>query len=304
MATIRYLMITPDLKNVLSLPFPLMGTRHDKIIFIMVTAVFSLLFMYIFLPFNINGWYDLNRHSLFVIFSAFSFSGALTILFTQFGVRKWLNLTSLSYLQYFLWVVGELLLLSVVMLFIDWLFNSHPAISLGNFLTTFKYTSLIVVIPYIISLLILFVRQKSQMVQSLSSKVDTVKPVSEYLAIEDENGKVILSLQPKYILFFKAEDNYVDVHYLHGGTVKKELIRTSLKRIESKCTSPCLFRVHRSYTVNIWNVSSFRKTPKGYMLQFDLLPDLEIPVSASYQDQFGQLLVNTDAIAPIHPIIA
>lgn len=302
MATTRYFMITPNLKNVLSVPFPLMRTRHDKIIFVMVTAVFSLLFMDIFLPFNINGWYDLNRHSLFAIFSAFSFCGALTLLFTQFGIRKWLQLTHLSYLQYFLWVIGEVILLSVVMLCIDWLVNNHPVISISYFLTTFGYTFLIVVIPYIISLLILFVRQKSQLVQSLSSKVNTVKPLSEYLAIEDENGKVILSLQPKYILFFKSEDNYVDVHYLHGGNVKKELIRTSLKRIESKCSSSCLIRVHRSYTVNIGNVSSCRKTPKGYILQFDLLPDLEIPVSASYQNQFGQLLVNSDTPYQLTPL--
>ncbi|HEY2582228.1 MAG TPA: hypothetical protein VGI43_10480, partial [Mucilaginibacter sp.] len=120
----------------------------------MIMALFTLLFMDIFLPFNINYWYDLNKLSLFNIVSTFSFCGALTLLFTQLGLRKWLQLKQLSYLQYFLWVVGEIVLLSIVMLAIDWFFNDHPALSINYYLTTFKYTLLIAIVPYIMSLLI------------------------------------------------------------------------------------------------------------------------------------------------------
>ena len=302
MATIRYFMINSNLKNVLTHPFSLLSTRHDKIVFIIITAVFSLLFMNTFIPFNINNWYDLTRLSLFDIVSAFSFCGALTLLFTQFGLRKWLRLEQLSYAQYVLVVIGEIMLLSIVMLIIDWALNKHPEISVNNYLTTFKYTLLIAIVPYIISLLILFARQKAQLAQILSNQMNTALPLTEYLSIEDENGKVMLSLQPKHILFFKSEDNYVDVYYLLGGKVNKELIRTSLKRIESKCSCSCLIRVHRSYTINIQSVSSFRKTAKGYLLQFDLLPDLQVPVSASYQNQLERLLVNTDNTFPFTPL--
>ena len=251
MYMIRSFTVSPSIKNVLTDRFPLLNTRHDKIIFIIITAVFSLLFIYTFIPFNINNWYDLTRLSLFDIVSAFSFCGALTLWFTQFGLRKWLRLEQLSYVQYVLLVIGEVMLLSIVMLIIDWALNKHPEMSINNYLTTFKYTLLIAIVPYIISLLILFARQKAQLAQTLSNQMNTAIPHTEYLSIEDENGKVILSLQHKHILFFKSEDNYVDVYYLLGGKVNKELIRTSLKRIESKCSCSCLIRVHRSYTVNI-----------------------------------------------------
>ncbi|SDS92541.1 transcriptional regulator, LytTR family [Mucilaginibacter mallensis] len=301
MATIRFFTVNSILKNVLTHRFSLLTTRHDKILFVIITSGFSLLFMDVFIPFNINSWYDLSRVSLFNIISAFSFCGALTLLFTQFGLRKWLHMNRFSYMQYFFWAIGEVMLLSIVMLAIDWLLNKHPVISVNYYLLTFKYTLLIAIVPYVVSLLILFARQKSQLARNLS-KMNMTKPLSAYLSIEDENGKVILSLQLKNILFFKSEDNYVDVHYLLGGKVKKELIRTTLKRIESKCSCSCLIRVHRSYTINIENVSSSRKTTKGYILQFDLLPDLQIPVSASHQNQFEQYLVNTDIISPFTPL--
>ncbi len=290
------------LKNVLTQPFSLLDSRHDKMIFIMTTAVFTLLFMDTFIPFNIDSWYDLNHLSLFAIISAFSIFGALTLWFTQFAVRKWLHLEQLNYGQYFLWVTGEIMVLSMVMLAIDWLDNKHPSISFYNYLVTFKYTLLVAIVPYVISLLILFARQKSQLAQTLSRMTQAKPQAAEYLSIEDENGKVILSLQLKNILLLKAEDNYVDVHYLLGGQVKKELIRTSLKRIESRSSASSLIRVHRSYIINLENASSSRKTSKGYLVEFDLLPDAAIPVSASYQNQFELLLLSTDIPSPFTPL--
>ncbi|MBB6500478.1 LytTR family DNA-binding domain-containing protein [Pedobacter cryoconitis] len=273
-------------KTVLESHFTLLNTVRDKCIFILVTLVFSLLFMDVFIPFNINKWYDLTDLSLLQIISVFSFFGALTLVFTQFGLRKWLHLEALSCIQYLIWVIGEIILLSAVMLAIDWVLNKHPALTIDYYLLTFKYTLLIAIIPYVISLLILFALQKHQLARLLSRMKDT-RLVTANFPIEDEKGKVILILHPDHLLFLKSEDNYVDVYYLLGGEVRKELIRTTLKKIEEKCTYPGLVRVHRSYAINVKHVSSSRKTPKGYLLQFDLLPDLQIPVSASYQKQIS-----------------
>ena len=284
MPVITTFTVSSLLKTALESHFTLLNTVRDKCIFILVTLVFSLLFMDVFIPFNINKWYDLTNLSLLEIITVFSFFGALTLLFTQFGLRKWLSLQTLSCVQYLIWVVGEIMLLSVVMLVIDWILNRHPALTMDYYLLTFKYTLLIAAIPYIISLLILFALQKHQLARLLSRMKDA-GPVTANLPIEDEKGNVILILHPDHLLFLKSEDNYVDVYYLLGGEVRKELIRTTLKKIEEKCSYPGLLRVHRSYAINVKHVSSSRKTPKGYLLQFDLLPDLQIPVSASYQKQ-------------------
>lgn len=278
-------------KTVLESRFSLLNSSLNKIIFISLVTIISLLFMYTFVPFNINKWYDVSKLTLLKIFSLFSFAGTLTLIFTQFGLRKWLRLQQLNYAQYFFFFIGEIMILALGIMVCDWILD-HPDFSLKNYLDTFSYALLIAIPPYVISLLILFGAQQYKLAHDLSMSVREHKPLSDNLLIGDENGKLILTLQPNNILFFKSEDNYVDVYYLLGGEVKTELIRTTLKKIESTCNYSGLVRVHRSYTINIKTVSSSKRTHKGYMLQFDSLPDLQIPVSASHQKQFEECFVN------------
>lgn len=291
------------LKSALDQRFLILNSSVNKIIFISLVTVISLLFMYTFVPFNINKWYeDVSKFDLFKIFSIFSLAGTFTLLLTQFGLRKWLRIEYLTYGQYFFWFLGEILILTFGIMGCDWLLNNHPDLSVSNYLDTFNYTILIAIPPYVISLLILFGAQQYKLAHNLSLVATEHKALSDNLLIGDENGKIILTLHPNNVLFFKSEDNYVDVHYLLGGEVKTELIRTTLKKIESTCSYSGLIRVHRSYTINIKTVSSSKKTHKGYVLQFDPLPDLQIPVSASHQKQFEQYLSSTTSTFPFTPL--
>lgn len=291
------------LKSTLDRPFLILSSSDNKLIFIALVTVISLLFMYTFVPFNINSWYkDASKFDLFKIFSTFSLAGTLTLLLTQFGIWKWLQIKHLTYGQYFFWFLGEIVILTFAIMGCDWVLNNHPDLSVSNYLDTFNYTILIAIPPYVISLLILFGVQQNKLAHNLSLVATEHKALSDNLLIGDENGKIILTLHPNNVLFFKSEDNYVDVHYLLGGEVKTELIRTTLKKIESTCNYSGLVRVHRSYTINIKTVSSSKKTHKGYTLQFDPLPDLQIPVSASHQKQFEQHLSNTTSTFPFTPL--
>jgi hypothetical protein len=289
-------------KTVLESRFSLLNTSVDKLIFISLITIISLLFMYTFVPFNINNWFDVGRLTLLKILSLFSFAGTVTLLFTQFGLRRWLRLAYLSYGQYFLLFIGEIMILTFGIMGCDWILDNHPDFSLSNYLDTFNYALLIAIPPYAISLLILFGAQQYKLANNLSVAVTEPRPLSDNLLIGDENGKLILTLHPNNILFFKSEDNYVDVYYLLGGEVKTELIRTTLKKIESSCDYSGLVRVHRSYTINIKTVSSSKRTHKGYMLQFDPLPDMQIPVSASHQKEFEQCFSRISQTLPLVPL--
>lgn len=285
-------------KMLLESRFSLLNTSVNKIIFISLVTILSLLFMYTFVPFNINRWFDVSKFTLLKIFSLFSFTGTLTLLFTQFGVRNWFRLQHLNYGQYFFFFIGEIMILTVGIMVCDWILDNHPAFSFSNYLDTFSYALLTAIPPYIISLLILFGAEQYKLAHDLAISATEHKPLSDNLLIEDENGKIMLTLHPNNILFFKSEDNYVDVYYLLGGEVKTELIRTTLKKIESTCNYSGLVRVHRSYTINIKTVSSSKRTHKGYALRFDPLPDMQIPVSASHQKQFEQYFANVPQILP------
>lgn len=294
-------------KTVLESRFSLLNTSVNKIIFISLVTVLSLLFMYTFVPFNINRWFDVSNFTLLKFFSLFSFAGTLTLLFTQFGLRRWLRLKYLNYGQYFFFFIGEIMILTIGIMVCDWIIDNHPSFSLSNYLDTFSYALLTAIPPYVISLLILFGAEQYKLAHNLSILVTEPKPLSDNLLICDENGKIILTLHPSNVLFFKSEDNYVDVYYLLGGVLKTELIRTTLKKIESTCSYSGLVRVHRSYTINIKTVSSSKRTAKGYALHFDSLPDMQIPVSASHQKQFEQYFANvpqtlTSTTIPLTPL--
>jgi DNA-binding LytR/AlgR family response regulator len=101
------------------------------------------------------------------------------------------------------------------------------------------------------------------------------------IGIRDENDKVVLTVQPNRLLLLKAEDNYVQLYYLSGNHLCKELVRTSLKKLEERLPNEYFVKAHRSYLVNIGKVVLFRKNQKGYHLQLEGLDDLSVPVSAS-----------------------
>ncbi len=54
----------------------------------MFCSVFSFLFMYIFLPFNINMWYEGQQLSLMALFLIFTLCGVVVLTITQFGLAQ------------------------------------------------------------------------------------------------------------------------------------------------------------------------------------------------------------------------
>lgn len=81
------------------------------------------------------------------------------------------------------------------------------------------------------------------------------------------------------LVFVKAADNYVEVHYLENETLKQKLIRSTLKEIKQKV--PELIQTHRSYLIN-----------KSHVVRWDnkktlCLTQAEIPVSETYRQKIN-----------------
>jgi DNA-binding LytR/AlgR family response regulator len=90
-------------------------------------------------------------------------------------------------------------------------------------------------------------------------------------------------------LFFESADNYVIVYFKKEQRVGKEMVRTSLKAIESEFSSYNCIRCHRSFIVNMQNVSSIKKDGRSYeiAIQGTLLV---IPISRSYVKAIKEIL--------------
>lgn len=271
--------------------FTLLDSVANRITLIAFCSVFSFLFMYIFLPFNINMWYEDQGLSLLPLFLIFTGCGVVVMCISQFALAKTKWRRKLTNATYLCWFLGEIAGISLMVTLVDVTLIDKFYFTWDEFASTLHYTALILPLPYCIALLWFFTREKIAQLKSLE-KVQTVKPVDDTcILIRDEHDKPVFTLHPGKLLLMKAEDNYVQIFYISGNTISKELVRTSLKKLESYLSPGLFVRAHRSYLVNISKVVLFKKNSKGHYLELEGLNDINIPVSAScltaFQERFA-----------------
>lgn len=112
--------------------------------------------------------------------------------------------------------------------------------------------------------------------------VEATAPVDE-LVFSSENEKDKLTLKPSQLLYIESADNYSNIVFIEGGVKKKQLMRSSLKRIESQITSSFIMRCHRTFIINLQNVKHIEGNAAGYKVQFPE-SDVLIPVSRNYSN--------------------
>lgn len=107
---------------------------------------------------------------------------------------------------------------------------------------------------------------------------------NELLILVAENGKDSLQLTLADLLAMESSDNYCTVFYVKNGSLAKELIRSSLSRLEHQLGEEAPFaRCHRSYVVNLDRVERVSGNAQGYKLHL-LNSQLVVPVARKYND--------------------
>lgn len=81
------------------------------------------------------------------------------------------------------------------------------------------------------------------------------------------------------LICVQSADNYVEVCYLEGDELKRQLIRNKLISVEEDCSQ--LLRTHRSFLVNPSHFVQWKRGNRKLMLLMS--KGLEVPVSKSYQ---------------------
>jgi len=271
-------------------PFRLLDSGKSRWQLIIFCGVFGCLFLNIFEPFNISDWFQGNDAPLFIIITFFSVTGMAALVLTQFAIRSLFVINFTTRASFFFWLLFEFFLLSLAMHVANHIITKHPISDIAEYFQTLKHTLLVLMLPYSLALLLLYVQEQLQVVEELTLKAN--RPVNaETINISDENGKVIMSLASKNILYFKSEDNYILLYYKVDNQLGKELIRTNLKKLEQELNHPNFIRIHRSYMINSQNLVSAAKTPRGYQVKMDLAAEVILPVSVTYQQDFEDRLI-------------
>ena len=275
---------TSKLQQYLWSPFHLLDDTNSRVLLVLFCGVFSTVFILFYDPLNVSGISKETTLARIFSFHGLGLWGILVLSFTQFILRPRFQLDTFLVWQFMLWVLLEIFLLSVCFFLI---YRALEEPLLPEFLTVFRMTALLAIVPYAIACLLIAVVKLSQQIQT-----ETIAPEasSALLSIKDENGKPMLSVAKEDILLLKSENNYTAVFFTQSAKVEKKLIRSSLKNILQQLPTPPFIRIHRSYSINVKNLSSLDRKNGEIQIKLKYLPDMPLKVSETYKGEILRLM--------------
>ncbi|HMG91963.1 MAG TPA: LytTR family DNA-binding domain-containing protein [Chryseolinea sp.] len=272
-------------------PFRLLDSARSRWMLIIFCGIFGCLFLNIFKPFNINQWFNDVNTPLFIVLTFFCVAGMAALALTQVTLRGIFKLQLTTRIGFVAWLLVDFFFISLAVHTVDILLLDIAFFDLPEYLENLKHTFLVLMLPYFVGILLLYLRQQLQVVKELTLKVNKPSNLADSVTINDENGKAAVNMPLRNIVYFKSEDNYILLYYKHENELKKELIRTTLKNLEQDLSQPNFVRIHRSYMINSQNLLSAIKTSKGYRVKMDAESQHHLPVSATYQRAFEEKVV-------------
>lgn len=125
----------------------------------------------------------------------------------------------------------------------------------------------------------------------MEKQVQEMKPAVEIdsIVLESDGGREKLELEKGTLYYIAAADNYSRVVFRKKEEVSSVLLRGSLKMMEEQLKNAEVIRCHRSYIVNLRNVTRVSGNSQGYRLHFEGL-DETVPVSRSAGDHVHRRL--------------
>ncbi len=267
--------------------FPILDDNKSKWILILFCAFFATLFLIIYNPLNVIGFKINTQLGNLLSIKSAGVIGALVLIITQFYLRPIVGVRRHSILSFSLWLLLELSILSMVFYVI---YGERGQPFWHELYLTVESTVMLAIFPYSIGcILIALYRTKRNKQQ------DQKPAILEFVTLQDENGKDVLTVRSSDLIYLKAEDNYVQVTYLQNGSIEKKLIRNNLKTLEINLNNPNLIRIHRSYMINRPNINSIDREGRKIVVQMNYVQDTRLPVSSSYKPMLESSISNLTA---------
>lgn len=272
---------------------PFIYKRSNLTLVVAFTALFALLFINIYKPFESPQWYPITQFEYFLYSSLIILTGVLVVVISRIIMYYYTKKRTLTYWEYLIWVIAEIFFMSLF-----YTLYSYTLDETRDFTEVYRSsiikTSLILLLPYIISLLFLSWREKSMRLKKLEVKgqEEGVPARTEIINFRDEKGVLQLSIKKDSLLYLESADNYVSVWYLSKSGVSNYLVRNTLKEMELRFSQTRIVRCHRSYLVNLDQVKVARRTSNGIVLDLGTPKIPDIPVSRTHAEQIARWFTN------------
>lgn len=270
-------------------PFYLLEKKNTVRI-ILFTAFFALLFINLFQPFGSRNWYpNISDFKYFFFSSLIILTGMLVVVVSRLFMGLYIRRHELNYLQYAILILSEILAMS---LFFSLFSRYVPSGGkerdfMQLFQKSFVNTSLVLLLPYSISILFFSWKEKNRLLKAQEGDDSTIPTHKKNLiGFQDEKGELKISIMLENLVLIESADNYATIHYINKDKLNTFLIRNSLKWIEDNLTKDTsLVRCHRSYIINLDKVRVFKKTKNGIFMELEAPDTPDIPVSKTYYNK-------------------
>ena len=263
--------------------------KDNTIHMILFTAFFALLFINLFQPFGSRNWYpNITDFNYFFFSSLIILTGMLVVVISRIMMHFYSRKNAITYLNYSVWILAEVFAMSLFYaLFSKFVPEGSENRDFMQILQNAIFnTSLVLLLPYGISLLYFSWKEKSKLLeeQQENSPVTEI-PRKRRIAFPDEKGEIKITVELNHLVFIESADNYATLHYINKERLSRFPIRNSLKWFEQHLIEDTqLVRCHRSYIINLDRVKVLKKTKEGIFMELDLPQLADIPVSKTYYE--------------------
>lgn len=280
------------IQNWLNRPYPLLESWRLKLWMILGFGAFTYLFLLTYQPFRATE--IPNHQALFLAgFGAMVMLGLACNYFllpkifpSLFVAERWQVKREIAYLA---WSFLLIALLNFSYNFIV----GHDFAPQFNFLEFFGISFSIGIFPLTAMIFLVEIylnRRNQETAKSINAYMKPeLNPISiEMIRLEPETIRAeAVELPLDDFLFARSDNNYSTIFFRSGDMVKRQLLRLSLKKMESQLAAhPAIVRCHRSYIVNRNNVVKVSGNARSLLLHLEGFEDT-VPVSRSLsREQF------------------
>lgn len=273
---------------------------------IVFVTIFSLVFVNVYSPFQVATLYKkLNSIEQFFYSAAIILCGTSILLISRIIMCKMKHILSLSIIQYCLWLLCEILFIAFLYTIINIYLLEDQRIFASIFQHSLIIIPLLLAVPYIVSYLYLSLQDKEEKINDLLLQENTHTisegrdesgeivsadaPSDNIINFTDEKGVLKLSVKKEYVCYIESANNYVNIYYIHKDSLKRYMIRNTLKNLEPMLNPYGFVRCHRSYMVNFKKVKIVRNEKDGFFIDLDQDGVGDIPISKTYAEQIMKL---------------
>ncbi len=254
------------------------------------TALFALVFINLYAPFNADSWFRAGKAELFLYSSLYILAGMLVIVISRLIFIQLAERFSIRFLGYILWNLIEIFLLALAYTAMDVFFLENDTTPFTLFVQLLFVTIFVLAIPYSISWLYYSWLDQKRKLGELSSATSLEYRDRRMINFYDETGKLRFTLNSADVLYIESTDNYVTVHVQEEQRVKKIMLRNTMKRLEKELEKTLICRCHRSFMVNFENVRMVRLSGTNLFIYMKNTNQDRIPVSRTYTEKVHEMV--------------